>query len=176
MGTRYLFKKAVKISQGMLPQDKRLVHKRCNSIRISQEELVAVADAAMFNCIEKCRGICCKNLDIDSVFSLWDFIFILTLAPRLKEEIQNRLDAYNALYLSPCPFLKESKGPCIFPSNIKAQICIITFCTNDEIIKKYIRTVNLNFYKLCWLIQYLRIKRFAQKIGLLFTGKKPSTQ
>ena len=164
MGTRYLFNKAVKISRNLSPHDKTLVQNLCNAIRESQETLIAAADAAMFNCLKKCKGICCKSLDIDSVFSLWDFIFILTLAPQLKDEMQQRLDAYTSLYLSPCPFLKENIGPCIFPSGIKAQLCVITFCSNDEKIKKHIKVVNLNFYKLCWLIQYLRIKRIAQKM------------
>lgn len=176
MGTRYLFKKAIKISQKFTPQDRRLVRNRCNTIRKSQEELVATAETAMLNCNEKCKGLCCKSLDIDSVFSLWDFIFILTLAPQLKNEMQERLDAYTALYLSPCPFLKDAVGPCIFPNGIKAQICVITFCTHDEKIKKPIQVVNLNFYKLCWLIQYLRIKRMSKKISRLFFRDKPTLQ
>ncbi len=173
MGTRYLFKKAVKISQNLSPGDKTLVRDRCNTIRKSQEELVSAADTAMSNCIEQCKGICCKSLDIDSIFSLWDFIFILTLAPKLKDVIQERLDSYTSLYLSPCPFLRDNIGPCIFPIGIKAQICVITFCSNDEKIKNPIKAVNLNFYKLCWLIQYLRIKRVAQKMSCLFSRGKP---
>ena len=166
MGTRYLFKKAVKISQNLAPRDKIMVQNLCDTIQKSQEELLAAADAAMFNCINQCKGLCCKSLDIDSVFSLWDFIFILMRQPHLKDEMQERLNAHTSLYLSPCPFLKNSDGPCLFPNGIKAQICVITFCSNDEKIKKPIKTVNLNFYKLCWLIQYLRIKRIAQKLGL----------
>jgi len=171
MGTRYLFKKAVKISHNLGPRDRKLVQKRCKTIRKSQEDLLEAADTAMFHCTEKCRGICCKSLDIDSIFSLWDFIFILTLAPQMKDEIQERLDAYTSLYLSPCPFLKENIGPCIFPSGIKAQICVITFCSNDEKIAPPIKAVNYNFYKLCWLIQHLRIKRIAQKTIGLFSRK-----
>jgi hypothetical protein len=54
---------------------------------------------------------------------------------------------------------------------MKAQICVITFCSNDEKIKKPINAVNLNFYKLCWLIQYVRIKRFVRKTLHLFSRK-----
>ena len=169
MGTRYLFKKAIKISRNFSPQDQILVRNRCKAIRDSQKELVAAAETAMLNCIERCKGICCRSLDIDSVFSLWDFIFILTQAPHLKDEIQERLDAFSTLYLSPCPFLKDAIGPCIFPNGIKAQICVITFCSNDKKIKKPIQVVNFNFYKLCWLIQYLRTKRMAQKMSFLFS-------
>ncbi len=172
MGTRYLFKKAIKISENFTPRDRILVQNRCNNIRDSQEELVAVAKTAMFNCSENCKGLCCKSLDIDSVFSLWDFIFILTLCPQLKNEMQERLDTHTALYLSPCPFLKDAIGPCIFPKGIKAQICVITFCTNDEKIKKPIQIVNLNFYKLCWLIQYLRLKKMSR----FFYRKEPTAQ
>ena len=170
MGTRYLFQKAIKISQNLSPHDKIRVQNLCNTIRESQEELIRTADLAMLNCITKCKGICCKSLDIDSVFSLWDFIFILMLTPKFKDEMQERLDSYNSLYLSPCPFLKNNIGPCIFPNGIKAQLCVITFCSNTEKIKKYIKVVNLNFYKLCWLIQYLRIKRILQKMFVQVIG------
>ena len=176
MGTRYLFEKAIKICQNFSPQDRDLVRNRCNVIQDAQEKLVAAAETAMFHCIERCRGICCRNLDIDTIFSLWDFIFILTLAPQLKDEMQERLDHHTALYLSPCPFLKDAVGPCIVPDGMKAQICVITFCTNDETLKKPIHLVNLNFYKLCWLIQYLRIKRIVQKIGCIFYQKKPTAR
>jgi hypothetical protein len=176
MGTRYLFEKAIKICQNFSHRDRVLVRNRCRAIQDAQGNLVAAAETAMFHCIENCRGICCKNLDIDSIFSLWDFIFILTLAPQLKDEMQKRLDGHTDLYLSPCPFLKDAVGPCMFPDRIKAQICVITFCANDATLKKPIQIVNLNFYKLCWLIQYLRIKRIVQKTGHLFYRKKPTGQ
>jgi hypothetical protein len=174
MGTRYLFKKAVKISQNFSPRDKSLILNLCQTIQGSQEDLLRVACTAMDNCLTRCQGLCCKSLDIDSVFSLWDFIFILTLAPKLAPEIQKRLDAYSSLYLSPCPFLRNNIGPCLFPRGIKAQICVITFCSHDEKIKAPIKVVNFNFYKLCWLIQYLRIKRIARKTANFFTRKKPT--
>jgi hypothetical protein len=170
MGTRYLFEKAVKISQNLSPPEKAIVKNLCHTIRKSQEELTAVADDAMCWCIMKCKGICCRSLDIDSIFSLWDFIFILMLKPGLKDEIQQRLNAHSSLYLSPCPFLMNGKGPCIFPDGIKAQICVITFCSNDEKLRKPVKAVNLNFYKLCWQIQYLRVKWIALKMNRLFSG------
>jgi hypothetical protein len=127
----------------------------------------------MFNCIQKCRGLCCKSLDIDSIFSLWDFIYILMLEPGMKDEIQTRLDTHNFLYLSPCPFLKDKEGPCIFPNTVKAQICVITFCTDDRTIKPFIKNINSNFFRLCRLIQYLRLKRAAQKIFRISSGHRP---
>jgi len=175
MGTRYLFEKALKISQNLTLPDKTIVWNLCRTIQDSQEELLGAADVAMFNCLTQCKGICCRSLDIDSVFSLWDFIFILTLQPHLKDEIAARLKAHTSLYLSPCPFLRDNKGPCIFPHGLKAQICVITFCFEDEKIKKPIKTVNLNFYKLCWQIQYFRAKRIAQRIGRFFSGIRPFT-
>lgn len=170
MGTRYLFEKAVKISQNLSPRENAIVKNLCHEIRKSQEELIAVAEDAMCRCILQCKGICCRSLDIDSIFSLWDFIFILMLIPGLKDEMQKLLSAHSPLYLSPCPFLMGGKGPCIFPDGIKPQICVITFCSNDEKIRKPVKSVNLNFYKLCWQIQYLRIKWIALKMGRLFSG------
>ena len=94
MGTRYLFEKAVKISQNFSASDKTSVLNLCKNIQKSQKELIGAADAAMLHCLEQCKGRCCKSLDIDSIFSLWDFIFIVMLQPHLKKEIQKRLDAY----------------------------------------------------------------------------------
>ncbi|WP_300458392.1 hypothetical protein [Desulfobacula sp.] len=164
MGTRYLFEKAVRISQGLPPSDETQVQNLCRKIKESQEALLVAGSTSMQYCLEKCKGMCCQNLDIDSIFSLWDFIFILTLLPHLKDDIQHRLNAHDTLYLSPCPFLKDGKGPCIFPNGIKAQICVITFCADSHEMKQPIKTVNLNFYRLCWLIQYLRIKRIVCRV------------
>ncbi|MBU0973341.1 MAG: hypothetical protein KKC20_22040 [Proteobacteria bacterium] len=169
MGTRYLFEKAIQISQRLTPPEKQRVKNLCNKIQHSQQALLDTADNAMCYCIETCRGLCCKSLDMDSIFSLWDFIFILTLDPGRKEDIRNRLEAYSSLYPSPCPFLEDNVGPCIFRDTIKAQICVITFCANDKKTQKCIHRVNTNFYKLCWLIQYLRLKRIALKMGRIFS-------
>ena len=169
MGTGYLFEKAVKISQNLSSPENAMIKNLCRAIQKSQEELLFAAHDAMFNCIRQCKGICCQSLDIDSIFSLWDFIFILMLRPDLKDEMQKRLDAHTSLYLSPCPFLIDGRGPCIFPDGIKAQICVITFCSNDEKIKKPVKKVNLNFYKLCWQIQYLRVKRTVLKMACFFS-------
>lgn len=170
MGTRYLFEKAVKISTALSPVEKNTVIRLCRAIQASQKTLVAMADEAMTHCRCHCRGICCQNLDIDSIFSLWDFIFILMLRPDLEDEMRNRLNAHTSLYLSPCPFLIDHKGPCIFPDGIKAQICVITFCTGTENIKKSIQQVNRDFYKLCWQIQRLRVKSAARHLVKLFLG------
>lgn len=170
MGTRYLFEKAVKITQNLSPPENINVKNLCHAIRKAQDELLFAADDAMFNCLRQCKGICCQSLDIDSIFSLWDFIFILMLKPGLKDEMRKRLDTHTSLYLSPCPFLVDGKGPCIFPDGIKAQICVITFCSNDEKIKNPVKKVNLNFYKLCWQVQYLRVKWIVLKMGRLFSG------
>ena len=173
MGTRYLFEKAVKISNSLSPAEKASVLRLCQAIQTSQQDLIAMANVAMHHCLYRCRGICCKNLDIDSIFSLWDFIFILMLRPDLKDEMRNRLNAHTSLYLSPCPFLIDHTGPCIFPDGIKAQICVITFCTNDEDSKKPIQQVNLNFYRLCWQIQGLRVKSTARNLFKFVFGTDP---
>ncbi len=173
MGTRYGFKRAVRITQNLSPTDKTLVKEMCRAIQKSQKALLYAAQDIMFKSIQKCRGLCCKNLDIDSIFSLWDFIYILTLEPGMKDEIQERLDTHTSLYLSPCPFLRDNEGPCIFPDTVKAQICVTTFCSDDQTIRPFIKTVNLNFYKLCWLVQYLRLKRTIQKMVQIFSGPRP---
>ncbi len=161
MGIRYLFSKALKICSSLSEHERDIVANRCLQIQDCQKKLLSSAQKAMHRCINICQGLCCRNLDLDNIFSLWDFIFILTLMPEYEHDIQKCLDRSALQYPAPCPFLKDNRGPCIFPDGVRAQICAITFCSEDKELKNPVQSVNLNFYKLCWTIQYLRIRHMV---------------
>lgn len=102
----------------------------CHQIEQSERNLLFTAEPHFSSCILECRGICCRNLDYDSVFSLWDFIYILMLRPDIESDLRQRIRSQKTVFLSSCPFLENGVGPCIFPDSIKAQVCIVTFCSD----------------------------------------------
>ena len=168
MGTLYSFKKAVKISQKFNQDDKIIIGNACKNIQNAQKELLLAAEKSMSKCMGICIGMCCKNIYIDSIFSLWDFIFILNILPQMHDEIKKRLESHLFLYSADCPFLRNKHGPCLFPPSVKGQVCIVTFCGNDEYLKRPIKKVNQLFFKLSFLVWSLRIKKLSENIGSIF--------
>ncbi|NOX33941.1 MAG: hypothetical protein GXP56_09425 [Deltaproteobacteria bacterium] len=172
MTTRYIFKKAKKISHQFSRDDRAVVKALCCKIKTAQGELLQAAEKNMLKCIQICKGMCCKNLDIDSIFSQWDFIFILSLLPHLQDDMEKRLESHLFLFYADCPFLKDKDGPCMFPSGVKAQICIITFCGDDKFLKKSIKKVNYLFFKLSLLVFFLRMKSILDNLFSIFIQKQ----
>ena len=168
MSTLYLFKQAVKISQKFSQDNKVTVGNACRNIQNAQKELLLAAEKSMSRCRGICKGMCCKNLYIDSIFSLWDFIFILNILPHMQDEIRKRLESHLFLYSADCPFLKNKHGPCLFPASVKGQVCIVTFCGNDEHLKRPIKKVNHLFFKLSFLVWSLRIKKLSENMASIF--------
>ncbi|THB76705.1 MAG: hypothetical protein D3926_16980 [Desulfobacteraceae bacterium] len=168
MGAEYDFEKAVSILHQLTPGSHERLKVKCLSLRQAQETLLSAAGDAMHRCLEQCRGICCQNLDIDSIFSVMDFVYILTMIPQMEMEIRSRFNANQSIYRSACPFLIDQEGPCIFPNGIKAQECVITFCTNDDRIKPFIRKVNTEFFNLFCLVLLLRSKEVLRAAGRVF--------
>ncbi|MCF8044426.1 MAG: hypothetical protein K9J83_01095 [Desulfarculaceae bacterium] len=141
----------------MSGERKEALETLCSRIAESQEKLIRKAEDEMIYCTEKCRGLCCKNLDLDTIFTLWDFIFILVARAEMETVITGQLEEMPAQSPSPCPFLRNREGPCIFPAFVKPQLCVVTFCCGEERIKEEIRRVNRDFLLLCFAAQKARI-------------------
>ena len=173
MSTLYFFKKAVKISQKFNQDNKIALSNFCKNIQTAQKELLVAAEKSMSRCMDICKGMCCKNIYIDSIFSVWDFVFILNILPHMQDEIKKRLESQLFLYSADCPFLRDKHGPCLFPPSVKGQVCIVTFCGNDEYLKKPIKKVNHLFFRLSFLVWSWRIKNYL-KILCPFSDNKHS--
>jgi hypothetical protein len=101
--------------------------------------------------------MCCRNLQLEAVFGIPDFVYILALEPLLDAGIGKRLRGKDSLYTSNCPFLEGGVGPCIFPPDVRPEVCITSFCRGDEPLKAEIRRIKIGFWKLGVLVGFRRI-------------------
>jgi len=152
MGLTYSFKKAGKIITQLSPGDLKTLEKICQEIQTAEKALIRKAEENLVRCLKKCEGLCCRNIRLDEIISLYDFIYLLTVQNSLRSIISKCLENEDPLYPADCIFLADGKGPCIFPSNARAAICITTFCNNEAPIKREIRCVKRKFMKLNWFI------------------------
>jgi len=163
MHVDYLFKKALKVLASLNEEEKSELETACLGIKSSQNDLLAAADGAMAICTETCRGLCCKNLDLDTVFTLWDFIYILSIVPEVKTSVAEHLAPWSTPSgPAPCPFLKNGDGPCLFPGDVKPELCAVTFCSTQDNFKKEIRRVSLGFFLLACRVQWWRGKKISK--------------
>ena len=164
MSLSYKFRRAERVLKQIEPGDRVGLLRVCRQIRDAQATLLASAVKQMTRCIHHCEGICCRNIELDPIISHWDLVFILTLAPHLRSRIRDCLRREDPLYRTDCVFLEKGKGPCIFPENIRPEVCVVTFCQCDRTIRREIRQVKCKFFRLAWFAR-LRITR-AQLRGL----------
>ncbi len=164
MSAHYLYRKASTILSKINGQDRLPLQNACGKIRAAQKELLREADQAMTFCTEECRGLCCRNFDPDTVFSLWDFIYILVSVPEMEKEIRAHLTGFTAGFSAPCPFLSGGEGPCIFHPDVKPELCVVTFCSENRHIRNKARRVSRKFFRLCLIVQTVRTKRITKKL------------
>jgi hypothetical protein len=129
----------------------------CRQIQEAERRLNAAAAQRLKGCIEECRGLCCRNLQLDAVFGVPDFVYILAVEPSLEAAIERCLSTETPFFTSNCPFLENGVGPCLFPSDLRPEVCITSFCRGDELLKPQIRRVKICFWKLGVLVHARRL-------------------
>lgn len=159
MSLNHQFKQAKKIIRGLNSDNLKGLQKICCEIQAAEIRLQKKSRNLMTRCIQKCRGICCKNVQSDLIISHWDFVFILTMIPSLENQMLTCLEKEQPFFSSDCIFLKNGKGPCIFPDDARPEVCIVTFCDDTSMIKKEISKVKREFFKLTWFILLRKIQR-----------------
>jgi hypothetical protein len=168
MSLGYCYKKAVIIVQ-QLPAGSRSVRDvLCRRIKDAERNLNAAAASRLKGCLEDCRGLCCRNLQLDAVFGIPDFVYLLSVEPALESKMAECLRRENPFFTSNCPFLAAGVGPCLFPSDVRPEVCITSFCRGDETLKSEIRRVKMGFWKLgvfLHLRKVPRIHRLLFQIG-----------
>ena len=148
MSLKHLFRQAQKIIEESSAEDWKGLERICLEIRDAEMELQEKARPIMTRCIHRCGGICCRNIQIDLIIGLWDFLFMLVLKPHLKKQIEECLEKEEPIFSADCIFLKDGVGPCIFPYDARPEVCIVTFCGDTSPIKKKIAAVKRKFFKL----------------------------
>lgn len=159
MSLRHSHRQAAKIVRQWPSETRPLLTHLCRRIQEAEGELNAAAALRLKGCMENCQGLCCRNLQLDAVFGIPDFVYILTLAPALDAAIGECILHEDPLFTSNCLFLKRGVGPCLFPPDLRPEVCITSFCGGDEALKPEIRRVKMRFWKLGLFLRFRRVPR-----------------
>ena len=161
MGLNYEFKKAVHTIARLTPEDRQLLALRCADIRQAEDALNKKAGRLLQKCTATCNGICCRNIRLAEIIGFYDFIYLLTVNGGMRSGMAACLK-HVPMFSGDCVFLKNGKGPCIFPSNARPRVCIISFCFDDTPVKREIRNVNSRFNALARFLFSRRLKTLVQ--------------
>jgi hypothetical protein len=153
MSLAYKFRKAERLLKQLASADQNGLQWFCSQIQDAQAALLASAGQQMARCIDQCEGICCRNIELDPIISHWDLVFILHCTPELRSRIRDCLLREDPLYTADCVFLEDGKGPCIFPENLRPEVCVVTFCQDDRPIRREIRRVKRTFRQFSWFVR-----------------------
>jgi hypothetical protein len=129
----------------------------CRQVQDAERRLNSAAAVRLQGCLRECQGLCCRNLELEAVFGIPDFVYILGLEPSLHSAIADCLRAESSIFTSNCPFLEHGVGPCIFPADLRPEVCITSFCRGDGALGKEIRRVKTGFWKLGLLLHFRRL-------------------
>ena len=155
MGLKYKFEKAQEIIERSGNKDLIAIKEISEEIQRAQNKLLEEAKDVLKYCNDRCRGLCCRNIYPDDIITLADFVYILAMESSLREEISECLKK-ETLFSSSCIFLKSGEGPCIFPSDLRPEKCITSFCGGDTTIRKEINMVGSKFSK---LIRFILLRK-----------------
>jgi hypothetical protein len=155
---RYHFKTAKRILSRITSPERQIIENRCRTIQIAEEQLQKAGRSSFLRCYSGCEGLCCRNLDIDAVIGLGDFIYLLTVEKELEKSVSDCLQNEKNFFTADCLFLINKKGPCFFPETSRPEVCITTFCFDDNSVKEEIRRVKSEFMKLNLYLFFLKFK------------------
>jgi len=159
MGLKYKFKKAQEIIEKTGNQDLIALRRICEEIQKVQNNLLEEAKDLLKYCENRCQGLCCRNIYPDDIITLADFVYILAMESSVESSVRDEISEClkkETLFSSSCIFLKRGEGPCIFPSNLRPEKCITSFCGGDTTIKKEINMVGSKFSK---LIRFILLRK-----------------
>jgi hypothetical protein len=164
MSLRYSFEQALNILRRLPPGSRGALDRLCREIQAREKQLNEAAAPALVGCVEACRGLCCRNLQLDAVFAAADFVYILASAPELETRMEACLRRENPLYTSDCLFLEAGVGPCLFPPQLRPEVCITSFCRGDEALKAEIRQVKRSFRRLGVFLWLQKLPPFLRRL------------
>ena len=164
MSLKTKFRKAERLCEQMRSEDPNGLRRICSQIRIAQAALLASARQQMERCLSRCGGICCRNIELDPIISHWDLMLILSLAPQIRSRMCECLRREDPLFRTDCVFLTDGIGPCIFPDNLRPEVCVTTFCQNDRPIRSEIRRVKRKFFLLSCFVRWCQIRAKSRAV------------
>ncbi len=164
MSIRYKFKQAKQLISLLSPQDLKLVKAICLDIHKKEKALLRKAEQNLNRCYHSCEGLCCKNIQIDTILSHWDFFYLFIQTNGVDQKLVKCLENENRLFSADCIFLKDGVGPCLFPDGIRPEICIVSFCTETQSIDPEVKKVKRCFLKLTWTVNFLLMRTKLKKM------------
>jgi hypothetical protein len=157
MSLGYLFSYAAEAVRQWPAESRPLLDRLCRQIQDAERRLNTAAAARLYGCLKECRGLCCRNLDLEAVFGAPDFVYIRVAGPTLDAAIAECLRRESPIFTSNCPFLEHDTGPCIFPSDVRPEVCITSFCRGDDALRAEIGRVKTCFWKLGFLLHVRKL-------------------
>lgn len=160
MSLRHSYHQAAKILRRWPSESRPLLAYLCRQIQDAERKLNAAAALRLSRCLQDCQGLCCRNLQLEAVFGISDFAYILAMEPQLDARMGECVRHENPLFTANCPFLARGVGPCIFPPDLRPEVCITSFCRGDDALRAEIRRVKRGFWKLGLLVYFRKLPVF----------------
>jgi len=157
MSLKHSYHQAAKIVRQWPFENRPLLAHLCSRIQDAERKLNTAAALRLKGCLKDCQGLCCRNLQLDAVFGIPDFVYILTLEPALAATIEDGIRHEDSLFTSNCLFLERGVGPCLFPPDVRPEVCITSFCRGDEALKAEMRRVKKCFWKLGFFMHFRKV-------------------
>jgi hypothetical protein len=164
MSLRYKYKQAGRIIDRLSPDDLKSARQIAVEVQKAQQNLLKQAEGNFDRCVSVCKGLCCRNVALDPIISVWDFVYILILDRSIGADIEACLSKETPFFTSDCVFLLNGRGPCLFPLDQRPEICITTFCTDVKAVEKEIQIVKLKFFKFYISMTLARVKALLKSI------------
>ena len=159
MSTTHKIIKAQSIIDSLQYRDLESLKKTCIELQDAQNKLIKKGTPYFQYCQQHCSGMCCRNIHVDDIITLLDFVFILTLNPKIFEKALASARK-ESMFTSDCLFLANGSGPCMFAANQKPERCIITFCQDTGPLKNEIKKIRKQFNRILRLIVLKRPTKF----------------
>ena len=141
------FRAALKIIDNLTPRESSAAVRICEDIRRSEERLSLSGRGVCQKGMCKAQGLCCRNIDLDEIIQIWDFVYIFLSDGSLIEPAAERLK-HEGLFAADCLFLENGVGPCFFPESLRPEVCITAFCGDDWPVRLEVRKVQDGFARL----------------------------
>lgn len=155
MELQYKIQKALRFIDSLSGKERETLQNICSDIQRAQAALNAAAVSYFQRCLGECRGICCKNINVNDVVTQLDLVYILSMIGASSDQIFELAES-EKLFSADCLFLKDGQGPCFFPADIKPERCIITFCEETRPIRRELKAIRSKFSKLSRFAQFKR--------------------
>jgi hypothetical protein len=160
MSLKYKFYRARKIIADLDPTGRSCLDRICRDVQAAEVDLQNAARPLLEICNNQCEGLCCRNIDPDSLISLGDMVYILALDADVSVKVQKALNKEKPFFTRNCIFLKNGVGPCMFRWDVRPEICITSFCFLETNIRKETARVKRRFFRLRLYIAFRKLGVF----------------